>query len=148
MKLKDAWAIRDSACGTASSVARQLALAGVAVVWLLGGGLQATGVRLNNLLLAAGLALVVMLFLDLTQYLITTGVWAPWARRMEKEAQGWKKEDDSAWKKEKVVDEEEVGGAADWFNRPTWVVFVAKMVILVVAYFFIFIDLADRITLS
>ncbi|MEV0537213.1 hypothetical protein [Kitasatospora sp. NPDC050463] len=80
------------------------------------------------------------LVLDLCQYLWKTSVWAVWARAREKALQGG----DPL----KVVDDLEVGGAPDWFNRPTWTIFTLKMVALVAAYVVIAIDLADRIKLS
>ncbi|GAA3085947.1 hypothetical protein GCM10020000_85610 [Streptomyces olivoverticillatus] len=64
---------------------RQLALAGIAVVWLLAGGLQTSGINLTTRLLFAGFALALSLFLDLTQYVVKAIVWGLWARKGEKD---------------------------------------------------------------
>jgi hypothetical protein len=151
MKLQKAWDAKDAAAGTASSVARQLGLAGIAVVWLLAGGLQTSGVHLTTQLLRAGFALVVSLFLDLLQYLVPTLLFAWWARRKEKEKQGWKaknwyqKGDHAAWNRSMVVDEEDVGGFPDWFNPAPWWFFWLKMAGLIYAYVLILSYLWDRI---
>jgi hypothetical protein len=94
------------------------------------------------------LAFIVVLFLDLLQYLITAAVWGPWARRKEKEAQGWRKGCARDWNKEVVVDDREIGGAKDWFNVPTWWVFALKMAILLVGAGFLLAAFAERLTVS
>lgn len=150
MKLKKAWEIRNNASSTASKVVRQLALAGIAVVWLLAGGLQTSGINLTTRLLFAGFALALSLFLDLTQYVVKAIVWGLWARKGEKTAQGWKKDDRKAWNRKKVIDEEaeDLGEAPDWFNVPSWWFWSLKVAAMVAAYVLIFIDLVDRINLS
>lgn len=128
------------ASATASEVARKLAFAGIAFVWLLAGGLQTSGVTLNPRLLTAGLGLVLALTLDLGQYLWKTVAWGIWSRRSELRLE-----------KERAslpLSENEIGLAPGWFTTITWWLFALKMVAIVFAYIFIAIELVSRIHLA
>jgi|SRR5215471_4751227 len=139
MKLSTAQEAYHEASATASEVARKLALAGIAFVWLLAGGLQTSGVMLNSRLLTAGLGLVLALTLDLCQYLWKTVTWGIWSRRKELKLQ---KDGAST-----PLSENEVGLAPGWFLTITWCFFAVKMVALVFAYVLIAVELVNRIHL-
>lgn len=84
MKLADARGAYYEASGTASSIARQLALTAVAIIWLLAGGLSKDSrIHLSLLLLWASLAVIGAIFFDLMQYLWAGTAYAVWARRSE-----------------------------------------------------------------
>src|SRR6516225_8354418 len=105
MKLSTAQDGYHEASATASDVARQLALAGIAFVWLLAGGLQTSGVMLNSRLLTAGLVLA--LILDLGQFLWKTVTWGIWSRHKELDLQ----RNDAPL----PLSDNEVGLAPGWF---------------------------------
>lgn len=128
--------------GTTSSIIRQLALAGIAVVWLLAGGLQEDGVNLTQILLAAGLLIVISLFLDLAQYVWTTACLAVWVRLKEKKARN-RLNDDNA-----NVDNEEIGDAPSAVLPIMWVLFYLKAAATATAYILIGFELADRLNVS
>ncbi|MEU1276568.1 hypothetical protein [Streptomyces sp. NPDC005799] len=128
----------EAASTMASQVARQLALAGIAFVWLLSGGLKTTGtVSIPVRLLWAGIFLASALSLDLLQYLYKTSAWAAWTNGKEHELQG---NDRKA-----SVGDKEAGTAPDWINYPTWVLFILKMACTAYAYFLIILHLASLI---
>jgi hypothetical protein len=60
---------------TSSALARQLALAGIAVVWLFAGGFNPKSIVLGHNLAWALLAFVVALLLDAVQYLYLSLAW-------------------------------------------------------------------------
>ena len=70
----------------ASDIARQLAFAGIAFVWVFSGGNTSTGVRIHipSDLLRVGLLLVAALTLDLLQYVWGAGSWGIFRRVHEK----------------------------------------------------------------
>lgn len=73
------------ASGKASEISRQLAFAGIAVVWLLAGGtLNSTGgLRVSDDLLRVSVGLLLTLVLDLLQYAWRSLAWGIYARRLE-----------------------------------------------------------------
>jgi hypothetical protein len=84
VKLAAAQEAHYSHSGTASSIARQSAFAGIAIVWLFNGsGEGSPPISLPPVLLLATLLLVLTLVLDLMQYVIATLVWSWFARRIE-----------------------------------------------------------------
>ncbi|MEU3620115.1 hypothetical protein ABZ725_48735 [Streptomyces sp. NPDC006872] len=133
------WEARDNfykASDTASQVARQLALGGIAVFWLLSGGLHPPKGGLALRLFWAGLALSVAIFLDMFQFLWKASAWAYWSH---------KKED--AFEKLHGVgnyDDEEVLGIPPWVNKVTWTLLFAKVSLLVAAYVLLLMEYADR----
>ncbi|MCZ4607393.1 hypothetical protein O3S80_27245 [Streptomyces sp. Lzd4kr] len=128
--------------GTTSSIIRQLALAGIAVVWLLAGGLQEDGVNLTAILLAAGLLIVISLFLDLAQYVWTTACLAVWVRLREKKARTTLGNDKAN------VDKEEIGDAPGPVLPIIWLLFYSKAAATATAYILIGFELGDRLNVS
>jgi hypothetical protein len=84
VKLSTAREAYYSASGTASTITRQLALAAVAIIWLLSGGLNRSKIHLTNVLLWASLLVIAAMFFDLLQYVWTAVSFAVWARKKEK----------------------------------------------------------------
>ncbi|MER7568345.1 hypothetical protein ABTZ93_36110 [Streptomyces sp. NPDC097941] len=129
--------------GTTSSIIRQLALAGIAVVWLLAGGLQKDGVHLTQILLAAGLLIVISLFLDLAQYVWTTACLAVWVWSKERKARKELQPGEDA-----NVDEKEIGDAPSAVLPIMWVLFYLKAAATATAYILIGFDLGNRLNVS
>jgi hypothetical protein len=82
MRLKDARETYYYQSGKAGDVGRQLALGGIAVVWLLHG--PSTSLAFPKPLLVALAAFLSSLTLDFFQYFVATGIWGIWSRRKEK----------------------------------------------------------------
>jgi hypothetical protein len=113
----------------ASAIARQLALAGIAVVWLFSGASATSGeLRFPGLLLPAGLLLVTSLAFDLLHAVYRAfafGIYA-FAKRHE----------------EPPTDVD----LPAFINYPSLVLFVGKLVAVVAAYVLLGLYLAERVT--
>lgn len=125
---------------TASQQTRQLGIAGIAIVWLLSGGLQTSGINLNDTLLRAGICLIAAMTLDLLQYVWKTVTFAIWVRikEVEKRTQLSRKD----------VDNAEVGDAPRVFLWGVWLLFYAKITALGAGYWWIFSEMFDRINVA
>ena len=131
MKLSTAQDAHYTHSGTASTVARQMAFAGIAIVWLFNGADLPGAITLPPPLMLATLLLALSLSFDLLQYLIATLIWSQFARRIEKK-QKHRKEDDRELP------------ASPYLNWPSNFCFWAKMVLLMGAYCILAIFLAAR----
>ncbi|MFD6970589.1 hypothetical protein [Streptomyces sp. NPDC059949] len=132
MKLEDARTAYYDASDKASEISRSLALAGIGIVWLLAGGLTASGIKLTQDELWALILLAASLSFDLAQYLYKTIAWSSWARSKEAGA----------------PPDGDVGKAKASINRPTWLFFTLKMMCMAAAYYFIFADLVSRLSVA
>ncbi|MEU6934326.1 hypothetical protein AB0A05_34855 [Streptomyces sp. NPDC046374] len=137
MKLYEARENFYQAADTASQVARQLALAGIAVFWLLSGGLHPPGGGLSTGLFYAGLALSVAVFLDLFQFLWKASAWAFWSHLKENALE-------KADPKKKNYDNEEVHGIYPWVNKVTWTLLFSKVALIITAFVLLLIDYHSR----
>lgn len=120
------------ASGTASSIVRQLAIAGLAFVWVFSGGNGVTAqsvLRIPTNLLWVGLFLAITLALDLCQYLWRTA----WLGIF-----GWHVERHSS-------DYAEAFEYPDWPNVVTIIWFVLKATTLILSYVVLAYVLAGRI---
>lgn len=131
--------VRDTyyqATAKASDIARQLALAGIAFVWIFSGGNVVTDnnghLHTTDTLLLVGLFLVIALAADLLQYLYRSAAFGVFQ-----------------WRKE--IDQQ--GGTAPghfylprWINYPSIVLFWLKVGAVVVAYIFLGLELASKIS--
>jgi len=81
MKLKDTRENQYALSAKAGDVGRQLALGGIAVVWLLHGDPKSWSFPL--VLLQALVGFLFALSLDFCQYWVTATIWATYARRKE-----------------------------------------------------------------
>jgi hypothetical protein len=94
----DRWYV---ASAKASDTSRQLAFAGIAVVWVLSGGADApTTATVSGELVGALLAFVVALLCDFLQYAVQSLLWRMFSRKKEKalraqydSAPGWRDEE-------------------------------------------------------
>jgi hypothetical protein len=117
----------------AGDVARQLALAGIAVVWLFkvdSGGV----VTLPKVLVLPTFAFAISLAMDLMHYLVATVTWGSFAlyqRKINKKA-----------------DADEIVDPPGFFNWPAIVFFTAKSLAVLVGYWWLFEYLQSRIAVA
>ncbi|MCC5070049.1 hypothetical protein LLE67_19795 [Xanthomonas campestris] len=87
MKLTAARECYYSHSGNASAAARQIAFAGIAVVWVFNRPLADKKLNLPDELVIVLLMLCIALACDLLQYSSSAALWGYWSRRKEKELQ-------------------------------------------------------------
>jgi hypothetical protein len=120
MDLADIRSTYDAASAKASDIARQLAFAGVAIVWLFSGATVTNDVlRISDQLLAAGFFLVLALALDLLHAIYRAVAWGIYGRYLERH------------RRHTDVD------APAWINWPSIALFAGKLAAVAVAYFLI-----------
>ena len=117
MRLEDVKNAYETLSGTASSIIRQLSLAGIGLIWLFNIG---TGIKpaLPQQLLQAALFIFLALFFDLLQYLVGTFTWFAYFRIKERAG----------------TPEDAEFLAPAWINWPTWFLFSVKAACMLVAY--------------
>ena len=129
MLLKDA---RDSYyynSGKVSDLVRQLALAGIGLIFILAFGQEIADQRLPRSLLYPAIFIVVALFLDFAQYAVATATWGIYARLKEKNG----------------VDEDQEFEAPAAINWAGLVFFWLKTGFLVLAYALLGAYIIDRL---
>jgi hypothetical protein len=133
MNLSDVQTAYRELSGKASDISRQLALAGIAFVWVFSGGAVSTGAAISipGDLYRVGLALVVALSLDLLQYTWGAVAWGVFGRQQEKKLQA-----------DELVDN---FLAPNWINYPSFVFFALKLISVGVAYLLLGIALQSRL---
>jgi hypothetical protein len=126
MKLKEIRESYEELSGTASKLSRQLAFAGIGMIWIFR---VSTGEQTSvpDGLLWPSILLISSLGIDLAQYLIQSATWYIYYIRQRKK--GTKEGDD--------VNEPE------YFNYPTWGLFFAKITVMIIAYVTLFKYLYD-----
>jgi hypothetical protein len=104
----------------ASDLTRQLAFAGIAIIWLF--KKEATsGFSIPEPLLLPGLLIVVSLALDLLHYCLASVIWRIFYRRKEKEG----------------TSEDQRITHNIWWELPIWLIFLLKIAVIAVAYIFL-----------
>lgn len=133
MNLDEAKRQYEQRSGKASDIARQLAFAGIAFIWVFSGASNFHGptIHIPDDLLEVGLALVIALILDLLQYVWGAGSWGIFRRHQERPIREGLKEDDFL--------------APAWMNRPAIFCFWLKLVAVAVAYALLGLALVDRL---
>ena len=84
MKLADSRQAYYDMSNTASGLVRQLAFAGIAVIWIFKTDVSVRGFNVPNELIWPGFLFVLALLLDLLHYLVGTAVWGIFSRMKEK----------------------------------------------------------------
>jgi hypothetical protein len=107
--------------GKASDVSRQLAFAGIAIIWLFKKD-SIPGTSIPHELLLPGIFIVVALALDIFHYCLGSIIWRVFYRTKEKEG----------------VSERKELSHSDWLERPIWAVFCLKIFFVFLAYIYIF----------
>lgn len=144
MKLGDARANYYEATSTTSTLVRQLALAAIAVVWLLTGGFDPTSHALRlSVALLLGLAFALLsLICDILQYAWRAVGYAGWARasfdaKSQHGSVSIENEDDL-----------EIGSVPNHIRTGAWIFFWVKMASLLAAYVLVGAAIAHRITVT
>lgn len=120
MKLRD---YRDdfyTFSGKASDVSRQLAFAGIAIIWLFKKD-TVPGITLPRELLMPGILIVASLTTDMLHYCLASVTWRLFYRHQEKAGVGERKELTHSV----------------WLERPIWALFCLKIVFVLLAYIWI-----------
>jgi hypothetical protein len=125
MKLKDARAEYNAYSGKASDVARQLAFAAIAVVWIFKTDQAGTPKVPRELIWPASFA-IGCLAADVLQYLYGSAAWGYFHR----------------WKEKQKIGEEAEFLAPREINWPTIILFWLKLSLIVVTYVLLLIYLA------
>jgi hypothetical protein len=103
--------------GKVSDIIRQMALAGVALIWVFKSEVQGQA-KIPNDLIPAAVLIVSGITLDFLQYVAGTLMWGIRARKLEKQS---KQDDDTV-------------PLPDWINYPALVFFWTKIPTIVAAY--------------
>ena|ERR1700733_7236545 len=126
MKLSDVRELFYNRSAKASDIARQLALAGIAVIWIFNVDSKVK----HSLPIELYRPLYLFCFcllLDLIQYIYATIAWALVMHNNKK-----------------VHDDHHVN-AWKWINVPTWSFFAVKIIILLTAYYFLLLFVIDKV---
>ena len=105
--------------GKVSDLSRQLAFAGLAVIWIFKKDGATDKLTIPGALTLPLLLLVASLACDVLQYFAGTVVW--WLFYRIKEIRGF-------------TDEQELGDHSPWLEAPIWIFFLFKFIFLIVAY--------------
>lgn len=143
MKLHEAYDEYYTASGTASTIGRQLALSGVAVVWLLSGGLVKSHVTLTFRLAMALLFILIAVAIDVVQYLWATGMYSIFAHH--KESQEKKEAPNTA---EDPVLDRNIGDAWPAIVWGIWGLWMVKFGALAVGYIFVLMAVAHQVSIT
>ena len=108
--------------GLASSTSRQLAFAGIALIWIFKTGNSPPIALPKDLLFPSGF-LIFGLACDLLQYLFATVIWGSFHRYHEK--------------KKNAIEEDSTIGAPKYLNWPTNLLFYSKILSVLIAYYFL-----------
>ena len=119
---------KDSYSGTASEIARQLAFAGVAVIWLFRvGGADAAGVRFEPILLWPLAGFTVALLLDILQYVYSSIAW--WIFYLQCESKI----------KAKSLAEDALINTPWWVLIANYVCYFGKLIAIIISYGFLIV---------
>lgn len=129
-KLSDYKAVYEEASSKVSDLARQMALAGIAIIWIFRQS-DTTEPRICRELLPPLISFVATLSFDILQYIYKTIVWAIFFRVKEKKI--GKKDADPLMQAKPIM------------NLPTWILFSLKVISLLIGYILIFSYLFDKL---
>lgn len=107
--------------GKASDISRQLAFAGIAIIWIFKKD-QAGAITIPRELVFPGLFIVLALSFDLLQYCVASVIWRIFYRSKEKD----------------YVSEDVELEHSIWLEVPIYIIFWAKIICVFGAYYFIF----------
>lgn len=124
--LSEAWERSNYATGKASDIARQLALAGIAVIWLFKTTDSSKPIT-ENMLFPLWLFLGSLL-LDLLQYIVAGVTWAGFSRLREKQHKS-------------SAGTTEINDSPGYINAPAWILWVAKMIAMTYGYWELLLSL-------
>jgi len=136
MNLKDANELITNRTAKLGDITRQLAFAGIAVIWIFKKDVEGLP-AIPKSLFAPGILIISSLFLDLLQYGSSSLLWNVYYRIKENEFKGRK----SAKRKPDAAKIEEFSKVEfeipDWFNHVQYFFFWTKVVSIIIAYYFL-----------
>jgi hypothetical protein len=132
LKIADARGIYYDRSGIASEVARKLAFAGIAIVWIFSGGTPSNvnKVHIEHDLRWAAVLFTAALALDLLQYSWAAAAWGMFSRHKERTLGRGSTEE---------------FGAPNWINYPTIICFSFKLATLAVAFVIVLVFLSRHL---
>lgn len=110
MELEKYKEVYEKHSGTLSNINRQIAFAGIAIIWIFK-KTNGVEVSISSELLWAAIFIIAALFLDMIHYLYLTIVWSAFYNKKEKEGIGQK---------------EDVESSTGW-NLASWIFFYSKV---------------------
>ena len=131
-KLSDYKLVYEEASLKVSDLTRQMALAGIAIIWIFRQS-DKPDLVICKQLLPPLILFVTTLSFDITQYVYKTIAWYVFYRKKEK--------------KIKKKNPNPPTQAKPNINRPTWICFWIKVTTLIIGYIFIFIYLFHKLLL-
>jgi hypothetical protein len=131
MKLEGYKDTYEGASGTLSNINRQIAFAGIAIIWIFKKSNDGDILIREELILPA-IFLLIALSIDMFQYMYTAIAWAIFYRVKEVEQIKNNVEEDIL--------------APTWMNYPTWILFGFKILGVIAAYYLIVTYLIDTLT--
>lgn len=133
MKLSEIRDAYEVISGKLSDINRQLAFAGIGIIWIFRvSGSDEISSSVPKELLWPLIFLVVSLFLDVMQYFISTIIWYGVYCKNRK--------------KNKSVDDEKIRvNEKEWWNIPSWICFILKLVALIPSYILMFLYVWDKL---
>ncbi|MGY4618583.1 hypothetical protein ACVWZ4_003810 [Bradyrhizobium sp. USDA 4472] len=120
MKLQDYRETFYTFSGKASDMNRQLAFAGIAIIWLFKKE-PMSGLTVPRELVFPGLLIAASLAVDMLQYCVASVLWRSFYRGKEKL---------------KLAEDKEIFHN-EWWERPIWIAFWLKIVLILTAYYFL-----------
>jgi len=136
MNLKEANELITNRTAKLGDITRQLALAGIAVIWIFKKDIAGQP-AIPRELFTPGILIITSLTLDLFQYGSSSLLWAMYYRIKENEFKGRK----SSGRKSDAARIEELGKIEFeipyWFNRVQYFFFWTKVASIVVAYYYL-----------
>ena len=134
MKLKEIREAYEAGTSSANGINRQLIFSGIAIVWILKAGSETSIQGIPDQLLCALILLALSLALDMLQSLLHVIIWYSYYAHHKK-----KNMKDLA---ANGIDEDGiVVSEQEWWSIPTWILWVIKIILTIVAYVKIIIHL-------
>lgn len=125
MKLSGIREAYEELSGKLSDIVRQLAFAGIGIIWIVSLNKPDSTVSISRELTFPLILLVFTLFLDALQYLVSTAIWYSVYHKHHKKG---------------ANEDTEINEKEAW-NIPSWVIFIAKVLVLFTSYVLLFIYL-------
>ena len=126
MKIDQVRSNADYATGKVSDLSRQFNLAGIAIIWIFLVGTDSGGLAYNGEIIYPLACFVIALVVELSQYIYSAIAWKRAGDAMDKNNQS----------------QHDIGKS---INTIAYVLFWTKVVLVLVGYFFIFINIGSEI---
>ena len=132
-RLSDYKLTYEEASSKVSDLSRQMALAGIAIIWIFR-QTDLSGQIICKELIPPLFSFILTLTFDILQYIYKTVAWYIFFRTREKKIN--KKNPDPTTQANPII------------NLPTWILFGSKIVSLIIGYIMIFIYLFDKLAIN